>query len=218
MDSSLTLNSIFQRNSNDTFTNKAALDQDILRYSVIITRDQTPEQIYKNSPNFTHRNLAKWLIKNNPEFITFYEGKDMTDSDKIENTQKRLKKRLKDLELLGLVKHGKAKQQKGTAEIPVYTYSRPGYILAWIIESFNPNRRDGANNEIYNWLEMIYSIDNHSSSNVIFYAHLFKKCKETGQFDYIVSLFREVINSNIYLKNMNYLFNETLILLCCMIH
>src|SRR5215813_1132665 len=86
-------------------------------------------------------------------------------------------------------------------------------VLAWIIESFNPNRRDSANNEIYNWLEMIYSIDNHSSSNVIFYAHLFKKCKETGQFDYIVSLFREVINSNIYLKNINYLFNETLILI-----
>ncbi len=55
---------------------------------MVITKDQTPEQIYKNSPNFTHRNLAKWLIKNNPEFITLYEGKDITDSDKIKNIKR----------------------------------------------------------------------------------------------------------------------------------
>lgn len=190
-ESNLVLSFIFQKNSDDT--NNALLDQDILRYSLVITKGQTPEQIDKDGPNFTQRDLAKWLIKNNLGFIALYEGKDITDSDKIENTQKRVKNRLKGLELIGLVKHRNVKQQKGTGETAVYMFSPYGYVLAWIIESFNPNSRDNANNEIHKWLEIIYRVEEYSSSTIIFYARFFKKCNEKGQFEYIVSLFRSVL-------------------------
>jgi hypothetical protein len=213
-DTSVVLSSIFQKNpNNDTYTDNALLDQDILRYSLVIAKDQTPEQIDKDGPNFTHRKLAKWLIKNNSEFVTLYKGRDITDSSKIENTQKRVKNRLKDLEQLGLVNHRNIKQQKGTAEIPVYAYSRSGYVLAWFIESFDPNNKDNANEQIYNWFKIIYRVNEYSASIVIFYARFFKKCKEKGLFEYVVRLFRLVLVSHIYLRNPSDLFNEALYLI-----
>ncbi|HXP51585.1 MAG TPA: hypothetical protein VN922_16630, partial [Bacteroidia bacterium] len=91
----------------DVYTDDALLDQDILRYSLVIARDQTPEQIDKNNPKFTHRVVAKWLIKNNSKYKALYKEKDLTDSEKIGNTQRRVKNRLRDLEVLGLLKqHG----------------------------------------------------------------------------------------------------------------
>ena len=211
-ETSIAINSIFQENPDSTYTDNALLYQSILRYSLTISNQQSVERIDIDRPTFTHRNLAKWLIENNPEFVALYRGRNVKDSDKIENTQKRVKNRLKDLELLGLVRHGKTKQQKGTAEIPVYVYSRFGYVLAEIIESFNPNKREDANDEIYNWFEIIYRIKEDSPSTTIFYAHLFKKCKEK-QFEYIVSLFRKVLSSNIPLQNQFDLFNESLFLI-----
>jgi len=86
IDTSVVLSSIFQKNSNDTYTSNAVLCQDILRYSLVIAKDQTPEEVNNERPNFTHRDLAKWLIENNPEFVTLYKGRDIKDSDKIENT------------------------------------------------------------------------------------------------------------------------------------
>jgi hypothetical protein len=210
-ESDLAINSIFEKGEdNDIYTDDALLAQDILRYSLVIARDQTPEQVDKDNPKFTHRVVAKWLIKNNSEFITLYEGKDRTDSDKIENTQKHVKSRLKDLEVLGLVKQGKTKQQKGTGQIPVYACTRYGYVLAWIIESFDPKSRDKANNEIYNWFEIIFRVDEYSPSVIIFYAHFFKKCKEKGRFEYIVSAFRSILRSTTWLTNPFDLFNELL--------
>ncbi|MGB6531085.1 MAG: hypothetical protein WBF33_23505 [Candidatus Nitrosopolaris sp.] len=203
-DTYVAINSIFQQNSN------TLLDQDILRFSLVITKDRTPDQINKDSPNFTHRDIAKWLIKNNSGFITLYEGKNKTDSEKIENTQRRVKDRLKELEQLGLIKHGKTKQQKGAAEIPVFAFSQYGYVVAWIIESFSPDYRDKANNEIYNWFEIIFRVDEYSPSVIIFYAHFFKRCKEKGQFEYIVSLFRSILRSTTRLTNPFDLFNEVL--------
>jgi hypothetical protein len=204
-DTSVAINSIFQKTSN------ALLDQDILRFSLVITKDRTPDQIDKDSPNFTHRDLAKWLIKNYSEFIALYKGRDVKDDYKIENTQRRVKNRLKDLEILGLVKqHGETKQQKGTGETPVYAYTRYGYVLAWIIESFSPECRDKANNEIYNWFEIIFRVDEYSPSFTIFYANFFKRCKEKGQFESIVSLFRSILRSTTWLTNPFDLFNEVL--------
>jgi hypothetical protein len=103
--------------------------------------------------------------------------------------------------------------RSGSAEIPVYVYSRFGYVLAEIIEGLDPNKREKANNEMYDWFQIIYRIKEDSPSTIIFYAHLFKKCKEKGQFEFIVTLFRKVINSNILLKNMFDLFNEALLLI-----
>jgi hypothetical protein len=204
------INSIFQKHVNGTYTDNALLCQYILRYSLVTSKQQSVERIDIDRPTFTHRQLAKWLLKNNPDF---YKGKAVKDSDIIEHTQKRVKKRLKDLELLGLVGHGKTKQQKGSAEIPLYVCSRLGYVLAEIIESLDPNKREKANNEIYDWFQIIYRIKEESPSTTIFYAHLFKKCKEKGHFGYIVSLFRKVVNSNMPLKNMFDLFNEPLFLI-----
>jgi hypothetical protein len=212
-ESNLAINSIFQKEEDeDIYTDNALLDQDILSYSLVIAKDQTTEQINKDNPKFTHRDIGKWLIKNNSEYIALYKGKDRTDSEKIDNTQRRVKNRLKDLEVLGLVKqHGETKQQKGTGETPVYGFTRYGYVLAWIIESFDPKSRDKANNEIYKWLEIIYKVNQYSPSTIVFCALFFKKCKEKGLFEYIVSLFRNVLVSNIYLRNRFELFNEVLV-------
>jgi hypothetical protein len=198
--SNLVINSIFQKEKDeDIYTDDALLDQDILRYSLVIAKDQTPEQIDKGNPKFIHRDVGKWLIKNNSEYITLYKEKDRTDSEKIENTQKRVKNRLKDLEVLDLVKqHGETKQQKGTGETPVYAYTRYGYVLAWIIESFDPKSRDKANNEIYKWFEIIYKVNRHSPSTIIFCALFLRNVRRRDSLS-ILSVFLEMSSILIYI-------------------
>jgi hypothetical protein len=51
------LNSIFQKNADGTYTDNALLYQYILRYSLIISNQQSVERINIDRLTFTHRNL-----------------------------------------------------------------------------------------------------------------------------------------------------------------
>ena len=65
-----------------------------------------------------------------------------------------MKDKLNDLVNVGLIDTlGRTKVQKGDATTPIYQYNGLAYLLAWLIESFDPNKRELANNEIYNLLD-----------------------------------------------------------------
>jgi hypothetical protein len=181
--------SIFPKDRNGNYTKKALLYQDMLKYS-----------IEENNPSsFRHWDLANWLMKKNQEFINKYKDlstRNITYGNRIEHTQKRTKDRLNDLISLGLIEIiGTVKQKKGIGNVCLYKYTDFGQVLAWIIESIDPSKRELANQGVYEVIDSIFKIRELSSSSNIFFSVFFKNCKEKGFFGNIVQHLREILYS-----------------------
>jgi hypothetical protein len=153
------------------------------------------------------------LMNNNNEYINYYKDpstKHYTTANKIENTQQRTKDKLNDLIEVGLIDIvGSTKVQKGNATTPLYQYNGSGYFLAWLIESFDPNKREMANNEIYNLFDSNFKALVSPSSYSIFNAALYKKYKEKGVFgSFVVDPLRERLDSNSQTRDIQELFHR----------
>ncbi len=133
-------------------------------------------------------------MNNNDEFINRYRDpstKHFTISNRIENTQETIKSKLNDLVSLGIITIvGSTKVRKGNATTPLYFYNGSGVLLALIIESFDPNKRDMANDKIYRLTEL--ALAQPRSAYNIFQAALYKKYNERGIFgSFVVDILRE---------------------------
>src|SRR5690349_6752728 len=90
---------IFEKDTEmKSYTKNASLKQDMLSYyyKVIVEK--------KNDNSFRFSDLALWLVNNSLQFVTFYQGRGVRDSYKIENTKKRILNHLKEIEFLGLIR------------------------------------------------------------------------------------------------------------------
>jgi hypothetical protein len=199
--------SIFQKQKGRTiYTKKAQLYQSILKYS--ITRKN--ENTISDKP-FRHWDLAKWLMDNNSEFINRYKDlstKTTKYANRIENTRRRTKDKvnhLVDLELMRIAGH--EKELKGTDTIPVFKYTKMGHFFALLIESYDPNKRANAVDEIYDlFVNSMFSIKENSSSYAIFYNNFFKKSKENNFFGDIIGMFRQILDSGEVIMTAEMLF------------
>jgi hypothetical protein len=122
---------------------------------------------------------------------------------RIENIQQRTKDRLNDLVQLNLVEiSGSEKQEKGNAYVNVYKYTFFGHLLAWIIESFNPQKREKATKEIYNLFNSFYK-QYKNWSYYVFSSALYKKYFDKGVFeDFVVDRIRETLDMNMEIWSM----------------
>jgi hypothetical protein len=202
------VNFIFQKDKNGNYTKGALLYQDIVRYSIPKIKDNPPD-----NRSFTHRELAKWLLNNNSEYINYYKDpstKYYTIDNRIEHTQQRMKDKLNDLINVGLIDVvGSTKVQKGNATTPLCQYNGLAYLLAWLIESFDPNKRERANNEIFNLLDANFKTLASPSSYNKFNAALYKKYKERGVFgSFVVDPLRERLDSNTQTRDIQELFHR----------
>ena len=188
------IDSIFDKDKKGHYTRKALLYQNILQYAV---RDDGAS--VSGSP-FRHWNLSEWLMSKNNEFVNYYKDpstKTITISNRIDNTQTRTKDKLDDLINLDLIEiSGYTKQEKGTGQVRLYNYTNNGYLLAWIIESFDEKKELITNTKIYDVLNSIFNIGESSASPDIFFYSFFKKCYEQKAFGDIVGLFREILSSD----------------------
>lgn len=168
---------IFEKGRNDNYTEGARLYQDIIHYCIDRFNDRTLAN------PFTHRELAKWLLNNNPEYINRYKDpstKHYTISNRIENTQETTKNKLNHLVSLKIIRVvGSKKVQKGNATTPLYQYTGLGYLLAWLIESFDPDKRERANNKIYQLVDFTFKVkaSKSKSSYDIFQVHFIGNTK-----------------------------------------
>jgi hypothetical protein len=67
------VNFIFQKDENCHYTKLALLYQDIIRYSIVKIKENPPDK-----RSFTHRELAKWILENNKEYINYYKDPSTT--------------------------------------------------------------------------------------------------------------------------------------------
>jgi hypothetical protein len=194
----ITVNSIFEKDKDGYYTKRARLYQDIIRYSVV----KLNKNIEKDENEFKHRELARWLLQNNLELVNRYKEpstRHITISNRVEDTQERIKKKIEDLVRMKLIARiGRIKQEKGTGSVDLYAYRQFAYFIAYIIEFI------GAENKAYlatKILDLIKSFaDVNKSFTMNFVYRFFKKCDKTGVYDKVILYFIEVIlpNSQIY--------------------
>jgi hypothetical protein len=179
---------IFQKDKEGKYTENSKLYQDILRYSI--------DGKYKEDDNsFRTRNLAKWLLEKNIEFSNYFKEpstRHFTISSRIENKLDRIKKKIKDLINFGLIEQSEmVKETKGNGLIPLYRFTKTGYLVAWSIESKYPDRSENAINEIYNLMQENFR--ESPASNDIFFSIFYRKCRDAGLFSDIVALTRRLL-------------------------
>ena len=76
-----------------------------------------------------------------------------------------------------------------------YQCTKFGYLLAWIIESFDENcDEDLIQNEIYTLVSDIFTIREYSSASNIFFSKFVKKCNDRKEFKNIIALFRQGVS------------------------
>lgn len=123
------LGSIFEKTDGQNYTNDARLFQDILIFC--IKREQEGKKYFK------HRKVAKWLLDYNQEFLDSYKGikAKTTRSNRIANTQERVKSRLDDLAKLDLIRISETAQEKGSGRTNLYEITTYAILLGLLIES-----------------------------------------------------------------------------------
>ena len=187
-------NVVFERNREGNFTKNAVLCQNILQYSI--------NGKYKEDDNESFRlwGLTKWLLKINSEFINSFKDlstRNYTTENRIEYRLPRIKRNVTELVKLGLVVQvGKAKQTKGTGIVDIFQFTELGRVMAWVVESMNPDKREHAVNQIYDLFQDNYR-EEPASSVDIFCSIYYRKCKERGLFEALVEYYTKVVGAPI---------------------
>jgi len=164
----------------------------ILRYSIILN-SACPE----NSTDFKQCSvweIAGWLVDKYPRFQDEFNnpsGWRLAKPNKIQSIFDGVEGKVKKLTYLELMEQGKV--HVGSNAITSYRFTELGYLLAWIIESFNIKQREITNNQIYKVLQRNSSY-NQSSYDVLGSLE-YRKYKERGMFDELLtSILRDIIS------------------------
>jgi hypothetical protein len=149
-------NIIFKKNKEGSYTKNAKLCQNILQYCM--------NGKYKEDDNESFRlwNLTKWLLEVNPEFINYFKElstRNITKANRIEDRLPRIKRNVEELINLGLiVQIGTAKESKGTGIVNIFQFTEVGHMMAWVVESMNPDKIKYAENQLYELFQSHYRI------------------------------------------------------------
>ena len=200
------INLIFKKDNEGNYLPNSLLYQDILYYAIVL-RTEHPENGYNNS--FREREIAKWLLKHNREFLEYYRGistRTTTYQNRIENRLPRIRDKLNDLIKIGLVEEcGTTKALKNSDIITLYKYTLDGYLLSYLIESLDPTKQENADNEIYNLYTWYF--EQFPSSTSPFSLMIYKKLKEGQVFGRLVDILRDVISKGTHINNMQEFFS-----------
>ena len=183
------------------YDRNARLYQDILRYFFVLKN---------NGGSFRFRELAKWLMKNNEEFVNDYRDlstRNTTMSNRIEARKDRIKAKLYDLISLNLIEiSGTTKASTTDANINLYRYTEDGCLIAWLIQSMNPKERENADNQIFKIL--CSKFEKNGSSDSLFFVVLFKMLKARRRFGNFANLLRHVLYDGIPIRSVSDLLSK----------
>jgi len=204
-----TIYSIFEKVEGGAYTRLALLYQDILKYYVHLDHHQQ-----ENDGSFKDRELANWLLNHNHHWINHYKDpstwKTKNDS-RVDFIAENIKDKIIHLIKLGLLEEGgTTRAEKGRFDLPVYRYTRDGRLLAWIAESLIPNKRERANEEIYNAIQSVLKTQPQASYE-IFHSKLYERYRNKGVFEhFIIDPLRESIDLHSEITSMQELQSKAL--------
>jgi hypothetical protein len=189
---------IFDRDENGNYTSKAPLYQDIIRYSLV--------QDEKGQDGIKIWDLTSWLLNHNKEFVNSRKeisNRNTSKSNLIDDKIGTVRRYVAALCLLDIISGvGESKQMKGQGPVKIYAFTFSGFLLAWIMESMDPAKRNYCENQIYDlWQSKV----EHDNSPVdIFTSNIFKKYKEKGVFgNFVVDRIGEFLASSSHIETMN---------------
>lgn len=184
------LSSIFEKSDAQKFTDNALELQYILRYSIVLNGEY-PDNI-EGYKQFSIYRATDWFIKNHPKSRDGFVGSNLTPDRRIQVKYDGVEGKVKRLAYLGLIEEI-AENSKSNATY--YRFTDLGYLLAWIFESFDENKRKAANNQLYRVLQDIASHD--QSSYYVFGMLEYKKYIEKEVFDELfTSILRNTISTS----------------------
>jgi len=193
------ITSIFEREDEKNYTDNALEFQYIISYSIVLNKE-CPET-NRDFNQFSVWGLTSWLIDHYPKFrneFRDFSGYGIDKNQKIQAKFDGIETKVKKLAYLDLIEEIK-QYLDGSKEVTYYKFTESGYMLAWIIESFDESKKENANNQIYKTLQR--NANANPSSYDIFGSIEFKKYKEKGKLD---ELFTNILRNRISKKGQIY--------------
>ena len=164
----------FSTEENDTLTNQAKLYRDVLRYGTSLQIDEF----------FKSRELTKWLLKHNDEFINAYSGfpeSHTNINNRIENRLERVTKCLDALKEMNLIRIRKTKATKGDSTTNEYALSVLGLLIGLFLESETTSKKAEIYHKIFSIFELMF--EDHPTSMETFCLIFFHKLRDKGLFE-----------------------------------
>jgi hypothetical protein len=206
-----TLNLLFEKKQEGSYTSDARMYHDMIRYYSKIGDESKP---------FSLRQLQKWLIENNQDIIQSFQdfaGKT-TLANRIKAKRDQIERRFKTLIDLGLIRSvsGSNKSSSLYTDKKFYVFTESGILIWLILKSMNLKGQikmekerkhvlsltaelNKNNKKIYDVIDSSLPIgDNHPYSN-IYYKELYRKINDEGVFDKLVSHIISLCDNNIRL-------------------
>ena len=138
----LSFNSLFERDEHGQYTEDALLYQMIMKYSIDFLNKDYPESYNLEQPTFTAWMLTRWLVDNFTPFVEYYKDMDTKNTPKqnrIGSRIERIRNMLTDLVSLTLIQ-----EDNEVNATSYFKYTDSGYLLAWVIQSFDSSKREYA--------------------------------------------------------------------------
>jgi hypothetical protein len=201
------IDAIFERDKKRKYyTEDALLLQDLLRYSSTINGAS-----FEKATPFKLRELQNWIVRNNKQIVDYWnerlQRRNTPYSNRVHAMEGKINNKFEILLVLNLVRISgavRAEKIRGL-QVPRYEYSKPGILLALIIDGMNLISKERKTSEhgkqIDNILENIYELFNFVykrrqdlPASDIFYSIYFQKCKDKGLFGKLVSRIHFILN------------------------
>ena len=213
------INQIFETDSNNHYTERALLYQNILEYSKIIEKevDEAVDEVWVEGkkiekkrrlirmdldpPNFRIRELEHWLMKKNLQFLKFYRGKRnrTTMSARIANNDQLIKKCIYDLERSHLlIKTATVESSKNKIHTPIYSLTEHGVIILYLIKYKNAQANNKSKIHAI-IIELIKRhLSNYDSYMADFLSLVYTKSMQKGLGNSMINLLSIIAHTNEY--------------------
>jgi hypothetical protein len=176
------------------YSESALLYQLIICYAIELYNEFHTNDIYVS---FTTWQLTSWLIKkyykyrNEMKDIPF---RNMSRYNRIQAKLDGVESKVNSLKGLDLIEEkGMRKASRGEKQTMSLSFTHSGYLLAWIIHSFEEKTRPSSDIQIYKMLE--YNYKHSSSSFDLFALALIEKYRSQGLFEeLVVNTLRDRVN------------------------
>jgi hypothetical protein len=187
---------IFEK-ENDTsehYSDSALFHQRILSYAIELDNEFPANGIFAS---FTTWKLTDWLNDNYHKYQNEMKDipyRNMNRNKRIAAKLDGVESKVKSLLILNLIEEkGPIKASRGKEQTVRLSFTHFGYLIAWIIDSFNENRRQASSIEIYKILE--YNHKDRPASFDFFALALTEKHKSLGTFEeLVINTLRDRVN------------------------